>query len=336
MTPARLLGALIPLLAGCLVLPVQAALYRWIDEQGYVHYSDVIPPASIRQGHTELRKDGIPLLTVPPARTPEQIRADEKLERLRAGQERILDQQRTADRGLLHTFPSADELVDANTNQIAAIETMIQVTRNNIRRQEAWLAGLRTYAGNIERAGKPVPEEFTISSRKTERSIQRALASIATREEQKAALQARLDRDLGRYRQFSVPGRSEALGTSKRHVDRYSAVPCRNKAECDQAWNRALDYLAARRELEIQVGDSEDLCIAAPRQSRSEDLITIGTPPPQEREADLVLTRIPDDKGPAATLFLELRCQAAALDTPNCLRPDLLQTVQGFEAALIK
>ena len=82
MTPARLLGALIPLLVGCLVLPVQAALYRWIDEQGYVHYSDVIPPASIRQGHTELRKDGIPLLTVPPARTPDQIRAEEKLERL--------------------------------------------------------------------------------------------------------------------------------------------------------------------------------------------------------------------------------------------------------------
>ncbi len=336
MIPVRVLRVLIPILAGSLILPVQAALYRWIDEQGYVHYSDVIPPASIRQGHTELRKDGIPILTVPPARTLEQIKADDKLERLRAGQEHILDQQRTADRGLLHTFPSENELIGSNANQIAAIETMIQVTHNNIRRQEAWLAGLRTYAGNIERAGKPVPEEFTISSRKTERSIQRALASITTREEQKAAIQARLDRDLGRYRQFSVSGRSEALSTSKRHVDSYNAVPCRNKAECDQLWNQALDYLAGRRELEIQVGDSEDLFIAAPRLNRPSDPILPVNPAPQEREADLVLARVPDDKGPAATLFLELRCEAAALGTPNCLRPDLLQAVQGFGEALVK
>ncbi|MBK8636919.1 MAG: hypothetical protein IPN92_01115 [Chromatiaceae bacterium] len=49
-----------------------------------------------------------------------------------------------------------------------------------------------------------------------------------------------------------------------------------------------------------------------------------------------MLTRVPDDKGPAATLFLELRCEAAALGTPHCLRPDLLHAIQGFGEALIK
>lgn len=331
MIPARILRTLILLLAGGLILPVQAALYRWIDEQGYVHYSDVIPPASVRQGHTELRKDGITILTVPPARTPEQIKTDERLERLRAGQEGIIDRHRLEDHGLLHTFPSEGELIQSIENQLAAIETMIKVTKNNIRRQEAWLAGLRTYAGNIERTGKPVPEEFTISSRRTERSIQRAQASITTREEQKAGLQARMNRDLTHYRQFSVSGRSAALGSNKRHVDHYSAVACSNKAKCDHLWNKALDYLGSQRELEIQVGDSEDLFIAAPRLAATN---AIGAPPPQEREADLVLARVPDDKGPAGTLFLELRCQAAALDSATCLQPDLLKTIQGFDKAL--
>ncbi len=331
MIPARILRALTLILAGGLVLPVQAALYRWIDEEGYVHYSDVIPPASVRQGHTELRKDGITILTVPPARTPEQIRTDERLERLRAGQERIIDRHRMEDRGLLHTFPSEGDLIHSIENQLAAIETMIKVTKNNIRRQEAWLAGLRTYAGNIERTGKPVPEEFTISSRRTERSIQRALASISTREEQKASIQARLNRDLTHYRQFSVSGRSAALGSNKRHVDRYSAVACSNKAKCDHLWNKALDYLGSQRELEIQVGDSEDLFIAAPRQATT---IVIGAPPPQEGEADLVLARVPDDKGLGGTLFLELRCQVAYLDSATCLQPDLLKTLQGFDKAL--
>lgn len=324
---------LILILSGGLIFIVQGALYRWTDEQGYVHYSDVIPPASVRQGHMELRKDGIPIRTVPPARTSEQIRTDERLERLRAGQEGIIDRQRMEDRGLLHTFPTEGELMRSIENQIAAIDTMIRVTKNNIHRQEAWLAGLHTYAGNIERTGKPVPEEFTISARRTERSIQRAQASIAVREEQKATIQARLDRDLNHYRQFNLSGRAAALGSNKRHVDHFSAVTCSNKSQCDQLWNRALDYLGSQRELEIQVDDSEDLFIAAPRLNAPN---ASGAPFTQEREADLVLTRVPDDKGPAGTLFLELRCQAAAMDTATCLQPHLLRTLQGFEQALKK
>lgn len=330
------LGLSLGLAGSLLTLTAQAALYRWVDEQGNVHYSDVIPPSSVRQGHTELRKDGIPLHTVPPARSPEQVKADEILERLRTGQERLIEQQKTADRGLLHTFPSEEELIRSSQNQLASIETMIQVTHNNIRRQEAWLASLRTYAGNIERTGKPVPQEFTDSSHKTERSIQRAQATIATREAQKAALQARLERDLNRYRQFRLSGRTAALSSNKRHADLHRLRACGDEGECDRLWGKALNYLGSQPELEIQVGDSDDLFIAAPRLTGGETvtLLPNGAPPPPDREADLVLTRIPDDKGAGATLFLELRCQAAAMGTPSCWRPELVKAIQGFDQAL--
>ncbi len=322
-------------LACTLAVPVEAALYRWVDEQGNVHYSDIIPPASVRQGHTELRKDGIPIQTVPPARSPEQIKADELLTRLRAGQERLLKQQATADRGLLHTFPSEAELMASNQNQLGALETMIQVTRNNILRQEAWLASLRTYAGNLERAGKPVPEEFTISARKTERSIRLAQSSIATREAQQAALKSRLDRDLNRYRQLQASGRLAALSANKRHTDLHRVIPCASDAACDRLWDQARDYLLGQPGLAIQLDDSEDLFVAAPRSGgRAAGTIAIGGDLDLDLDADLVLARIPDEQGPGATLFLELRCQAAAMGHEGCWRPELVRTIQGLDAAL--
>ncbi len=317
-----------------LAVPVEAALYRWVDEQGNVHYSDIIPPSSVRQGHTELRKDGIPIQTVPPARTPEQIKADELLTRLRAGQERLLNQQATADRGLLHTFPSEAELRASNQNQLGALETMIQVTRNNILRQEAWLASLRTYAGNIERTGKPVPEEFTLSARKTERSIQAAQSSIAAREAQQAALKSRMDRDLNRYRQLQASGRLAALSANKRHTDLHRAIPCASDADCDRLWGQARDYLLSQPGLAVQLDDSDDLLVAAPRPpGRAAGTIAIGAPD-LDQDADLVLARVPDEQGPGATLFAELRCQAAALGHEGCWRPELVRAFQGLDSAL--
>lgn len=330
----RVMSRLALALACALALPVEAALYRWVDEQGNVHYSDIIPPSSVRQGHTELRKDGIPIQTVPPARTPEQIKADERLTHLHAGQERLLKQQATADRGLLHTFPSEAELMASNQNQLGALETMIQVTRNNILRQEAWLASLHTYAGNLERAGKPVPEEFTISARKTERSIQLAQSSIAAREAQQAALKSRLDRDRNRYRQLQASGRLAALSANKRHTDLHRAFPCASDTACDRLWDQARDYLLGQQGLAIQLDDSADLFVAAPRPGdQAAGTIAIGGGD-LDLDADLVLARIPDEQGLGATLFIELRCQAAALGHEGCWRPELVRAIQGLDAVL--
>ena len=328
------MGWLALALVNVLVVPVEASLYRWVDEQGNVHYSDIIPPSSVRQGHTELRKDGIPIQTIPPARTPEQIKADELLTRLRAGQERLLAQQSTADRGLLHTFPSEAELIASSQNQLSSLETMIQVTRNNILRQEAWLASLRTYAGNIERTGKPVPQEFTASSLKTERSIKQAQATIAAREAQQAALKSRLDRDLNRYRQLQAAGRLAALSANKRHTDLHRALPCVNDADCDRLWGKARDYLRRQPGLEIQLDDSDNLFVAAPPLAgRAPGTVAI-TAASQEVEADLVLARVPDEQGPGSTLFMELRCPASALGNDACLRPELVRAIQGLDSAV--
>ena len=48
----------LPILLAVAALPAQAKLYKWVDAQGNVHYTDTLPPASASQGNAELSKGG--------------------------------------------------------------------------------------------------------------------------------------------------------------------------------------------------------------------------------------------------------------------------------------
>ena len=146
-------------------------MFRWVDENGVVHYTDQIPPNEIDKGHAELSKQGVRVDQVPPIQTLEEIQRERELERLRAQQDRLVEQQKAADRVLLRTFRSVDDLLMARDGKLAAIDVVIQVARGNIRRQQDWLRNLRADAANLERAGKPVPQHMTESIGKTERFI---------------------------------------------------------------------------------------------------------------------------------------------------------------------
>ena len=82
-----------------MAVPAQSAaqLYRWVDDQGNVHYTDSIPAEYQEKGHTVLSPRGTQVLEVPPMKTPEEIQRERELTRLRGEQQRLIEQQKTAD-----------------------------------------------------------------------------------------------------------------------------------------------------------------------------------------------------------------------------------------------
>ena len=64
--------------------PRRATTYKWVDDQGVVHYTDKLPPEAVNKGSVELNKQGVPIKKIEPALTPEQRRArDAEEERAR-------------------------------------------------------------------------------------------------------------------------------------------------------------------------------------------------------------------------------------------------------------
>src|SRR6516162_1744933 len=55
--------------------PARAALYKWVDDKGVVHYTDTLPPEAIDKARVELNKQGVEVKKTDKALTPEQRRA---------------------------------------------------------------------------------------------------------------------------------------------------------------------------------------------------------------------------------------------------------------------
>lgn len=82
----------------------QAELYRWVDDDGRVHYSDSVPPEKSRNGHTEMDKQGNRLEEVAAEKSGEQLKEEEWLTGLEARLKRKKEQQQREDELLLETY----------------------------------------------------------------------------------------------------------------------------------------------------------------------------------------------------------------------------------------
>ena len=227
--------ALVVALGNATVCAQGTQLYRWVDEQGNVNYTDKIPASQAEKGHVELSEDGMRVRTVPPAKTAEEIQRERELERLRAQQQRLIDQQKAEDRVLLRTFRNTDDLIMVRDGKLSALDVMIQVTKGNVRRQQDWLTHLRTEAAELERAGEPVTEQLQDRIAAAERSLNQAMGTILERERQKQEIRETFARDLKRFQQLKdIPEEAPREEQSQQPSELANLIECRDKAECER------------------------------------------------------------------------------------------------------
>lgn len=121
--------------------------YRWVDQDGVVHYGDRLPPEHASTDRQVLNEYGVPVSAEDGAKTPEQ-RAAEKAERERLEAERqkqVLAARR--DQMLLDTYLSVEEIEALRDRRLELIDTQIKVTEN-------YLDGLREILEKLQAEAK--------------------------------------------------------------------------------------------------------------------------------------------------------------------------------------
>ncbi|WP_020558600.1 DUF4124 domain-containing protein [Thiofilum flexile] len=113
----------------CTAMPVQAQLYRWVDAEGKVTYSDKIPPQATNLGHAELNKQGTTVKVAPPAKTAAEINA---------ANEAKLKQQQLAEKAKYKA-----ELERNLTDSYATVDELVAVYENRLSLQKSTLSQLR-------------------------------------------------------------------------------------------------------------------------------------------------------------------------------------------------
>lgn len=187
------------------LLPLQsesARLYKWVDEQGNVHYGDKVPPEYSRQERKVLNDQGVQVDTLEAAKTPEQIAEERRLEEIRREEERKAARQRAHDRMLLSTFTTEDDMIMTRDGKIAAIDSVIRITRGRIDKLEQEIEEDTRRAANLERAGRAVPKDLDERIAGNRERIQRYEDFIESKQAEQEAIRRQFEADIRRFREL--------------------------------------------------------------------------------------------------------------------------------------
>jgi len=174
-------------------------LYKWVDEDGRVHYSDIIPPQRIDKGHTVVDKDGVVVTTFDAVKHGAALR-EEKARQVREKQalERA-HQKAIRDRQLLDTYDTRDQLIEAQDQRLATIDGVLKITVAHINRLKEKHAELIKRAAQHERDGKTVSASLReeIDGLAAQIDQQQAYVDVKTVERERTARQ--FTEDLARF-----------------------------------------------------------------------------------------------------------------------------------------
>lgn len=123
----------------CLYLPLEAAYYRWTDENGKTHYSYSVPADKSKLGHVELDKQGLKKKTVVSSKRKKQLKEIADLRKQQNEQDRIDNEkkkvQEAEDNLLLSVFSNEDELLKAYNTKLQLAQVTIDLLKGRHEKQ---------------------------------------------------------------------------------------------------------------------------------------------------------------------------------------------------------
>ncbi len=296
-------------------------MYRWVDDQGRVYYSDVVPPAHSGKARSRMSERGIELEKIEAAKTREQIEKDEELKRLRAEQQRLIEEQRAKDRVLLRTFRSDDDILMTRDGKLAYIDSLIQIIRSNIRRLKLKLEEMQKHAANLERQGQSISRNYFRDIENTRQQLKDSYADIIHKEQSKEQIRRKYALDLARFRALKNlnPEQGIVAEQRKRRSLLETVVICDSEPNCSAAWEKAEVYVRNHATTRLQMLAESIIMTAAPG---------------QDSDISITVSRITEQGEPGAKLFMDLQCKESPLGRDFCDTDQVDEIRSGFRAFL--
>ena len=194
------------MMAGTLLLagapPADAAIKCWTNHEGVRECGNAVPPEFAQKGHETLNKRGLTTDKREAAKTLEELEA----ERAAAAAERERAEEdikrRQADRVLLDTFASEDDLVLTRDGQIAHLDSQIRLVESHIEKLRSNLDKMVDRAADMERQGKKPSEDMVKNIDSVRAQIEENEAFITDKRAEQEDIRARFAADIERFREL--------------------------------------------------------------------------------------------------------------------------------------
>ena len=197
------------LLASGVVDAQQKKLYRWVDKDGKVQFSDALPPEAVDQARTEFNAaSGSTTAQVDRALTEEERTAKAEADRLQAIAEKEAEQARKTEAAMIASFQTEDELKRSFNNRIDLVKQTLEAIEAGVASQRASLASLLADAAEAELAGRAVPPKQATDIRSLHDDMVRQQQMLVLKQGELVELDEELARLVERFRE--IKGNSAA------------------------------------------------------------------------------------------------------------------------------
>ena len=195
------------LASGAVAKDAKRKVYRWVDDQGVVHFGDSVPAEHASNDREILNEYGIPVATEEGEITAEERAAAERAE-AEARQLRELEAaKRARDATLLNTYLSVAEIERLRDQRQELLDGQIQLTELYLESLRVKLAKLQKDAQKFRPYNKdpnapPLHENLAKELSNTLDSIISYEESLEEVRDTKAQLIAKFDDDISRFREL--------------------------------------------------------------------------------------------------------------------------------------
>ncbi len=181
------------------------SLYKWVDENGEVRYTDRMPQSASKRQHQTLNNQGIVIDTKKAAKSSEELDAIKKAEKERKqrlqAETKANEAQHKKDQALLLTFSSEAELELAKDERIEVLDSIIQLIYKSMAGTQRKLTELENLADqNYLSKGLDVPgglaQNIEVLSRKNLIRNNQLRQKLT----EKNRIESQFEIDLARYR----------------------------------------------------------------------------------------------------------------------------------------
>jgi len=214
---------LILVMSALFVASTQAGLYRWVDENGAVHYGDKVPAKYLKKEHQELNEQGATVKKHDRAMT-----ADEKAEKKQQQAERKrLEKERRAqalrDRVLTDTYTTERDLIAAKDARLDAIDSQLQLSKDLIESSQANVKKTEQLIESINSSGRKVPEATLVKLEREKLKLATQLGVQQGHQIKREEVIEQFDDYINRFRELMAEKQKKREAYAKRRAAREGA-----------------------------------------------------------------------------------------------------------------
>ncbi len=285
----------------------EAKMYRWVDENGRVFYSDKVPPQQSKRERNVLNDKGLVVDTVKAAKTQEQIDLEKRLNILRQEQEKIIARQKSNDKVLLSTFRNMDDLRMTLEGKLQSVDAQKHVHERTLENLQENLASARKKAALAERKGNKVPDAVLNEIATIEEKISSTYLEIAKTHEKRVSIQQKFDKDIERFHFLTKNSRINAQDLSNETAEITAAnvlglYNCKDQKSCNQAWEVAKQFVIQNSTTPINFNT---------------DALIMGSDPVNATDLSLSASKSIRSNN-KVSIFLDIRCHSSTLGQEFC------------------